>query len=465
MSYTLGPDASCCRQLATAQETQFLFAPPASSEFPSPELVPILSYGMGVESTAILLRFLEEPDTFDCDLSNLIVIVAMTGDEWENTRTDVERHILPRIREHSVRFVQVGRGGHLQKDGIVVLDDGRQPHHLFADGAYKLSDELQAAGMVPAFAGQHTCSLKFKAFVIESWLRQNVYHAGIRHTFGYNADELGRVAKSDKAIARITFGFNSDEEARVRKGQTYDRPYRIGHYPLVEWGWDRQDCLLYIKEVTGATWEKSACFYCPFARVDATMTSRQRRFPHQVAEAMVLERLSLAMNPRGQLYRKQPLYQIVNASGNQPALDLFRARIEEAPWGLYRVRRIYQPKAVYEGAGKDRKLLRHDYTKKGVAQRCVEKTAEFPNSTQALNQLRHIAEQNRLPIHQQHELSYATVSQCSQTYPTCEEYYVVAPALVETKARNGVADFDDDWNSMGDLYCGQDDFSSLFAGV
>ena len=311
----------------------------------------------------------------------------------------------------------------------------------------------------------HISSLKFKAFVIESWLQQNVYQSSIRHTFGYNADELGRVAKSDKAIARITFGFNSDEEARVKKGQAYDRPYRIGHYPLVEWGWDRQDCLLYIKEVTSVDWQKSACVYCPFARVDAAMIARQKQFPCQVAQAMVLERLALAMNPRGQLYKKQPVYQIVNASGNQPALDLFRSQLENAHWGLYRVRRIYQPKAVYEGTGKHRKLLRYDSMKKGTAQRCVERTAEFTNAGQALQHLRHIAEQNRFPIHLHHELSYATVSQCGRTYPTSEEYYVAAPAMVETKARNGVADFDDDWSTLGDLYCGQDDVPNLFANV
>ena len=83
----------------------------------------------------------------------------------------------------------------------------------------------------------------------------------------------------------------------------------------------------------------------------------------------------------------------------------------------------------------------------------------------AVEHLHYIAEQNRFSIHVLHELSYATVSQCARTYPTVEEYYVAAPALVQTKARNGVADFDDDWMSMGDLYCGQDDIPNLFANV
>jgi hypothetical protein len=439
-----------------------LFEDPVIALAAAEDFVPILSYGMGVESTAILLRWMEEPDTLEVDVAELIVVVSMTGDEWTNTRVDVERYILPRLRYHKVRLVQVARAGHLQRDGIVVLDDSREPERLHADGAYKLSDELRAAGTVPSFTGEHRCSLKFKSWVIESWLEQNVFDS-IRHTFGYNADELSRVTKSDKAIARVTFGFNSDEEARVRKGQAFDRPYRIGHYPLVEWGWDRQDCLAYIKEVTGADWQKSACVYCPFARVDAGVIARQKQFPDQIAEAMVLERISLAMNPRGRLYKKEPLYQIVSNSGNVAAMDCFRARLQSLPWGLYRVRRIYQPKAVYDGKGKSRTLVGHDGTKKGTAHRCVEKTGEFKNAAEALRHLHHLTEQRGLLVHVLHELSYANVSQCGETYPTTEEYYVAAPALVETKARNGVDSFDESWSDVADLYCGLDDLPPLFS--
>ncbi len=89
--------------------------------------VPVFSYGMGVESTAFLLRLLEEPSCRDFDIGELIVISAQTGDEWEDTGRDVERHILPRLREHNVRYVQVSRGGHFERDGISVLDDSRQP--------------------------------------------------------------------------------------------------------------------------------------------------------------------------------------------------------------------------------------------------------------------------------------------------------------------------------------------------
>lgn len=80
----------------------------------------ILSWGIGVESTAILVRWLLEPETRPCPLDQLLVLTAQTGDEYEDTRTLCEQHILPLLRKHGVRFVEVARRGHLEKDGIVL---------------------------------------------------------------------------------------------------------------------------------------------------------------------------------------------------------------------------------------------------------------------------------------------------------------------------------------------------------
>jgi hypothetical protein len=40
----------------------------------------VLSYGMGADSTALLLRWIHEPATRPCALDQLLVITAMTGD-------------------------------------------------------------------------------------------------------------------------------------------------------------------------------------------------------------------------------------------------------------------------------------------------------------------------------------------------------------------------------------------------
>jgi hypothetical protein len=117
--------------------------------------VPVLSNGLGVESVATLLRWIRELETRDFDLKDLIVVTAMTGKEWPDTIDKFQRHMLPLFRKHGLRYVQLGRAGHLEKDGIVVLDDSREPQKLFADGAYTLFQELQLAGTVPQFGGAH----------------------------------------------------------------------------------------------------------------------------------------------------------------------------------------------------------------------------------------------------------------------------------------------------------------------
>jgi hypothetical protein len=78
----------------------------------------------------------------------------MTGDEHIDTKIRIEKSILPRMREHDIRYVQVARAGHLESDGIVVLDDTREPRTVYLDGAYKLSDELRAT----AATNQERCS-------------------------------------------------------------------------------------------------------------------------------------------------------------------------------------------------------------------------------------------------------------------------------------------------------------------
>ena len=423
--------------------------------------VPLMSNGLGVESVAILLRWILEPETRDFDLNDLIVITAMTGQEWPDTISKFERYMLPLFRAHGIRFVQLGRAGHLEKDGIVVLDDSRNPQKVLADGAYTLFQELQSAGTVPQFGGEHRCSLKFKAFVIESWLEANI-HERIRHTFGYNHAEIARVTDSEAAIAaRVTFGFNNDELARVADARSYDSPTRIGHYPLVEWGWDRIRCLSYIFAKLGVDWEKSACPFCPFARINDALIARQKQFPEQTAQAMFLERVALAINPRAQLYKQRPLYVVVGSSGNEGAIGAFDKLMREHRWAMYRVRRIYNAKPIYEGSGRKKRVVGHDATKKGTAKRCVERLEEFEDAVTANRSLAAVAFERQLPAHELHGLQYVTVHVAGATYPTNEEFLVAAPAVVETKARYGVEHFDANWDGLTDLYCGKHDLPLL----
>ena len=62
----------------------------------------ILLFGLGLDSTAILLRWITEPASRTFDFDDLAVITAMTGDEYLSTSTDVEKVVLPEMRRHGL---------------------------------------------------------------------------------------------------------------------------------------------------------------------------------------------------------------------------------------------------------------------------------------------------------------------------------------------------------------------------
>ena len=388
----------------------------------------ILSYGMGVESTAILLRWCFEEATRPCPLDRLVVITAQVGDEYKDTGRDVGTYVLPMMRRHRIRFVQVARHGHREADGISVLDDSREPIKVFLDGDYKLSDELKRNGTVPQYGGVHRCALKFKAWVIEQWLEANL-RGRAHHAFGYNSEERRRINQSEHAIReRIAFGFNADEGRRIDRSCEYNTLTRRAFYPLLEWDWNRPKCLAYIREKVGVTWRKSACVYCPFNALKDGAIDRHLEHPDQVADALVLEHMSMALNPRATLYKGKSLIQIAGNSGEEVALNSSRERIEAVKWARYRVRRIYQ--------------------RKGQADRAVEIQDVLATASEARVHLDGFAARLGLPVEELRGIPYVwRLRRNEYAYPTREEFWTIAPAMVEEKARGGIASFEAKWSN------------------
>ena len=362
-------------------------------------------------------------------MEDLIVITSQVGDEYTDTGRDVEAHILPLMRAHGIRYVQVARHGHFEGEGITVLDDSRTPARVFLEGDYKLSDELKRNGTVPQYGGVHRCALKFKAWVIEQWLEENV-RGRARHAIGYNADETGRVARSEYAFGeRIAFGFNVDEKSRINRSCEYNTLSREAFYPLLEWGWDRRTCIEYIRSVLDITWKKSACVYCPFNALRDDAIERQREHPRQVGDAMRIEHLSMALNPRGTIYKGRSLIQITIEAGNDVAVELYRNIIGSEAWALYRVRRIYSGK--------------------GKADRAVEKLHVFEGPAEARMALNMISASSGVAVEELRGIPYVWHERRSETdFPTREEFITIAPAAVETKARYGLHWFDGRWSAL-----------------
>ena len=287
------------------------------------------SYGMGWDSTAYTLRHLADPTSRNWGLDDLVVVTAMTGDEFEETGRLVEDHILPRFRDLGIRYVQVARRGLLQSEGVEILDDTRAPKRLYLEGAYKLSQELKTAGTIPTSGLTRKCSQKYKGWVIDTWREAEFGEAPFRHLLGFNADEM----------------------RRVERDRSYDSGgQRTAEYPLVEWGWGREAVESYVRRATGVEWRKSCCFYCPFAGGSyegrAALVERWGREPEGGIEALWLELVALALNPRMKLFASRRAIDVARDGAVSVVLEGLQERLEAAAWALYRVRRAYRSAAL-----------------------------------------------------------------------------------------------------------------------
>ncbi len=160
----------------------------------------VASLGMGLDSSVMVDRHLTDPTSRDFELSDLTLnqLAGRAGDQESGRQ--MEELLFPRLRASSVRTVQIARRGPRQADGIVALDDTRQPTRCFATGnGYTLYDELTSAGTVPQYVGgQRRCSLKWKGWPIDTWIAYTLGGQIYRHAMGFHADEQDRIADDQK---------------------------------------------------------------------------------------------------------------------------------------------------------------------------------------------------------------------------------------------------------------------------
>lgn len=295
----------------------------------------VLSYGMGVDSTAILLRWLFDASSRDFDLSDLIVITAQTGDEWERTGADVERYILPLLRALGVRYVQVARNRpNVNKsnalDAVTVLDDSTSPTKVYLEGDYKLSDEMFEGGTVPQLGGTRKCSMHAKGWALDPAIAKLTGGRRFRHVIGFEANEPKR-SKTDKTY---------DVKGYFAPG------LRVGEYPLQEWGWDRAKCEAYIQDKLDVAWAKSACTMCPFAMScgdSRTVVFKRYEDEDRAAgtKALLMEHCSLAFNTEQGLLGERHLVDLVAKAGYYNQADRLADALDSTDdWGLYEVKRI-----------------------------------------------------------------------------------------------------------------------------
>ena len=172
----------------------------------------ILSFGGGVDSSAILTMHLMEKD-----LGIDHVVFADTGAESKATYANVE-------------FFK----------GLCA--DAGLPFNIVAKDGENITEWVTRLGIVPVMpGGSHVCSKKYKGDVIQKWIDQTFPGEEITYLIGIEAEEGHRTERFTKPKGDMN---------------TYE-------YPLVEMGMNRQDCVdLFAKY--GVEVAKSSCVFCPF---------------------------------------------------------------------------------------------------------------------------------------------------------------------------------------------------------
>ena len=372
----------------------------------------VLGWGLGVESTAILVRWILEPDSRDFDLADLVVLTALTGDEFAVTHQLVESHLLNLLRAHQIRWVQVCRAGQSESAGISVVDDSRAPTTSHRQGPWRLSDELVRAGTVPQFAsGRRLCSIRAKGSVLDRWIASNL-----------------------KGPYRHVLGFNAAEMPRVLRDRSYSSADRHSEYPLITWGWDREACESYLEQVFGVSWHKSCCGFCPFrgGALDEVFLDWAAD-PAAATDALLLERRALALNPNMTLYAGRSALEATVAHQEATAWA-FADLLEQTAHDIVEVRRIIPH-------------TKDDPTKKAPGWRSV-RIVSTGSLSDCTNQLGHLARALALTVEtDEFGIVRAWARRRTGQLPDVEQVFAVCPTGVVDKERPG---FEARWAALVD---------------
>ena len=231
--------------------------PKASTSIDVSSLPLVVAYGGGLNSTAMLCGFRErgiKPD---------LILFADTGGETPHTYEHVEK--LSEIVESWW--------------GIAIeLVAARRRTGEFEG----LENECLRLKNLPSLAyGTKKCSQKYKIAPQERRIRDWAKERGdeqIKCAVGYDAGEGYRHAKAPKSLY-----IGSGVE-------------KVNWYPLMEWGWRREECAEAIKRHGLPVPPKSACFFCPAMKRGEILRLKQEH-PDLFARALAIEANAILKSP------------------------------------------------------------------------------------------------------------------------------------------------------------------------
>ena len=205
----------------------------------------IISYGGGVNSTALVIAMVKTEQAFDA------VIFADTGGEKDSTYATVQR-----------------LSGWLVSNG--------HPEIIQVKKAESLEEYCLERKMLPSLAyGFKQCSGDYKIKPIHNWVKN--WQPAIECWNG-----------KEKVIKCIGFDSGSQDQMRAKKFRDdYSGKYHL-RYPLIEMQLDRKLCETLIKNEGMEVPEKSCCFFCPAHRRHEII-EMSKKHPDLFARAVAIE--------------------------------------------------------------------------------------------------------------------------------------------------------------------------------
>lgn len=220
-----------------------------------PELFPtgegrkltILSYGGGQDSTAILYKLIHDP-IFRLEYApdDLIVVITDTFNEHKETYSYIKQ-VKEVCQEHGIPFFVLR-------------------HWATGDWKNGLIGFYEAKNTVGSKAFRKTCTMRLKINPIYNWLDQHLHEIYKTEVKG-NKKAIRRFAL-DHGKIDVLIGIARGEEKRAGTNEeSKDRWMREAinkRYPLIDIGYDRQDCQDYIRGLGYEVPIPSNCILCPF---------------------------------------------------------------------------------------------------------------------------------------------------------------------------------------------------------
>lgn len=211
----------------------------------------VINFGGGLNGTAVVTRKVRTGDRPD------FIVFADTGGERPETYAHLDAmdawlasyEMAPIVRVRGIRNIRNIR---------------------------TLEQECLETSTMPGIAyGMKSCSMQWKREPIEKW--ENNEPALTPHK--------GRPRAADERITKI-LGFDLDELRRATKKE--DERY-VYEYPLIAWGWGRDECAEEVARCGLEIPPKSSCFFCPNMEPHEIMALP----PDLLARALEIERRAL----------------------------------------------------------------------------------------------------------------------------------------------------------------------------